>query len=62
MVKGENRQRNQLECRELSYSRHLSFFFLNFIFNCRIIALNIVLVSAIHQHESAIGIHISFPS
>ena len=35
-----------------------------FIFNWRIIAYNIVLVSAIHQHESAIGTHMppcSFP-
>ena len=34
--------------------------FLKFIFNWRIIALQIVLVSAIHQHDSAIGIHM-FP-
>ena len=35
---------------------------LHFLFNWRIVTLNIVLVSAIHQHESAIGIHTSPPS
>ena len=34
---------------------------LHFHFNWRIITLNIVLVSVIHQHESAIGIHMSPP-
>ena len=33
-----------------------------FIFNWRIIALQYVLVSAIHQHELAIGIYVSPPS
>ena len=32
------------------------------IINSRIIALKIVLVSAVHQHESAIGIYTSPPS
>ena len=31
------------------------FFYLNFIFNCRMVALHIELVSATHQHESAKG-------
>ena len=41
-----------------------SFFLISFfkIFNERIIAYNIMLVSAIHHHESAIGIHTTPPS
>ena len=38
------------------------FVFNKFIFNWRIIFYNIVSVSAIHQHEPAIGIHMSLPS
>ena len=37
----------------------LTYFFNLFIFNWRIIALQCCLVSAIHHHESAIGIHMS---
>ena len=36
--------------------------FFKFIFNWRIIALQFALVSAIHQHESAIGIDMPLPS
>ena len=38
------------------------FFNINFIFNGKIMLYRIMLVSAKHQHESAIGIHISPPS
>ena len=42
---------------------HLLFIYLNlFILNWKIIAHNIVLVSVIHQHELAIGMHMSTPS
>ena len=34
---------------------------LNFIFNWKIILYNIVLVSAVQQHESVISIHIPLP-
>ena len=33
-----------------------------FIFNWKIIAYNIVFVSGMHQHDSAMGIHVSLPS
>ena len=33
-----------------------------FIFNWRIIALHVALVSAVQQHESALSIHIYIPS
>lgn len=39
-----------------------SFFFQKVIFNWRIIALHVVLASAVHQRESAIGVHMSPPS
>ena len=44
---------------ETLWSSLIHFFFNIFfkIFNERIIAYNIMLVSAIHHHESAIGIH-----
>ena len=37
-------------------------YFLKLVFNWRIILYRIVLVSSIHQHESAIGVHMSPPS
>ena len=40
----------------------LSILFLKFILIGRLLLYNVVLLSAIHQHESAIGIHTSPPS
>ena len=41
---------------------HFFLFFKKIIFNWRIIAFSVVLVSDIHQHESAIGLYMSSPS
>jgi len=52
-----------LPCHHSSHTSSPFFlFFKKIIFNWRIIAFSVVLVSDIHQHESAIGLYMSSPS
>ena len=54
---GERQAIQRSECH--SCTEFGLYFFL--IFYCKYLLYNIVLVSAIHQHESVIGVHVSLP-